>query len=455
MSITYPVTVVESLNLAIRTHFPFITPIDPAFHRTHEGVSRLVMLDRYAQKDRELKTLMVGDFVICIVRDDPKFPSRGLGTILFIDTDQYKVTVLLEEEFRGQLSDPCEIETGLIIRNLAQIEKPLELYYEQIAHRVGHALAQVEATPELQTKYSHLFTHELEELNLVPAGRVLYGAGSETLVTYFNCFVMPYIRDSRSGISDHRKEVMEIMSRGGGVGTNGSTLRPHGAIAKGVGGKSSGAVSWLNDIANLTNLVEQGGSRRGAQMIMLADWHPDIFEFIISKMQNPLILEWLSTNSNDEEIRMAAFNKLKFVPLSNKERTFFDDIVQTQGTLPERVVETARQKLMEGGHYEVNSPDFLTGANISVTLTKEFMQAVEDDTAYELRFPIWIHILPSKKPTTMPTGMKLAMFENGKPKATGSKCIAPFVPAIYGTSFVFVRPIPPNQEFSSWTMPTT
>src|SRR5690625_7140251 len=71
---------------------------------------------------------------------------------------------------------------------------------------------------------------------------------------------------------------MEIMSRGGGVGTNGSTLRPRNTLARGVNGKSSGSVSWLDDIAKLTHLVEQGGSRRGAQMIMLADWHPDIIE---------------------------------------------------------------------------------------------------------------------------------------------------------------------------------
>ena len=54
---------------------------------------------------------------------------------------------------------------------------------------------------------------------------------------------MPMPHDSREGISEHRKEVMEIMSRGGGVGTNGSTLRPKNAAAVGVGGKSSGAVS--------------------------------------------------------------------------------------------------------------------------------------------------------------------------------------------------------------------
>ena len=433
MTVSYSAAVIESLNEAIRKHFPFISPIEPSFHRTHEGVSRLVMLDRYAQKDRELKTLKVGDFIICIVREDPKFPSRGLGTVLAIDEDQHKVTVLLEEEFRGQLTDSSEIETGIIVRALIQIEKPLELYYEQIARRVGHALAEVETKPELQQHFGALFSKELEELNLVPAGRVLYGAGSGTAVTYFNCFVMPYIRDSRSGISDHRKEVMEIMSRGGGVGTNGSTLRPHGAIAKGVGGKSSGAVSWLNDIANLTNLVEQGGSRRGAQMIMLADWHPDIYEFIISKMQNPLILEWLSKNSNDEEIRMAAFNKLKFVPLNAKDRLFYDEIVAKEDLLPESVVETARQKLLEGGHYEVNSPDFLTGANISVTLTKEFMQAVEADDRYDLRFPDLDVYTPEQKVAYDAIGMKLAMFVNGPLKATPLRCIVPFVPEIYGT----------------------
>ena len=198
---------------------------------------------------------------------------------------------------------------------------------------------------------------------------------------------MPFVKDSRGGIAEHRKEVMEIMSRGGGVGTNGSTLRPKGAVAKGVGGKSSGSVSWLNDIANLTNLVEQGGSRRGAQMIMLADWHPDIITFIVSKMQNPLILEWLSKNSPDDEIKEEARNKLKFTPLSNIEREYYQEIADKEPTLSPELVDWAREKLHEGGKYEVVNPDFLSGANISVTLTKEFMHAIENDEDYELRFP--------------------------------------------------------------------
>ena len=172
------------------------------------------------------------------------------------------------------------------------------------------------------------------------------------------------------------------------VGTNGSTLRPKHALARGVNGKSSGSISWLNDIAQLTHLVEQGGSRRGAQMIMLADWHPDIIEFIISKMQNPSILRHLIATTEDEQIRRFAEQKLKFTPWTAEEisdlnalhdgyedRAQFDDMARIE------------QKLKDGGTYSVHNPEFLSGANISVAITKDFMKAIENDEEYALRFP--------------------------------------------------------------------
>ena len=221
---------------------------------------------------------------------------------------------------------------------------------------------------------------------------MLYGAGSGTDVTYFNCYVMPFVPDSREGISDHRKEVMEIMSRGGGVGTNGSTLRPRNTLARGVNGKSSGSVSWLDDIAQLTHLVEQGGSRRGAQMIMLADWHPDIIEFIISKMQNSRILRYLIENSEDEQIREVAEENLKFTPFSASELEMYETIAKHKnspghGGFSADVIKDAVLKVKEGGRYSVQNSDFLTGANISVTLTDDFMEAVDNDEDWELRFP--------------------------------------------------------------------
>lgn len=252
---------IERLNADIEL-FPQVHPITSSMNKTHKGVSRLVMLDRYSFKDTKKKTLKVGDFVVLTVKEDPKFPARGLGYITEIDVKNHRASVKVEEDYIGALEKPDEMKTGIIKRSLNVIDKPLEVFYEQIAKRNATALASVEKKPEKREKAFSEFYHELMNLNFIPAGRVLYGAGSETDVTYFNCYVMPFVQDSREGISDHRKQVMEIMSRGGGVGTNGSTLRPRNTLARGVNGKSSGAVSWLDDIAKLTHLVEQGGSRR-------------------------------------------------------------------------------------------------------------------------------------------------------------------------------------------------
>jgi ribonucleoside-diphosphate reductase alpha chain len=381
----------ERLNEDIRL-FPQVHPVTPDMKITHKGVSRLVMLDRYTFKDTEKITLTKGDFVVLTIKEDPKFPARGLGYILDIDWEKKRAKVLVEEEFRGVLDDPEESNTGVIDRSLDVIEKPLELFYEQIARRNATGLASVEETEAKRLEWFEKFYHELVSMNFIPAGRVLYGAGAETDVTYFNCYVMPFVADSREGISDHRKQVMEIMSRGGGVGTNGSTLRPRNTLAKGVNGKSSGSVSWLDDIAKLTHLVEQGGSRRGAQMIMLTDWHPDIIEFIISKMQNPRILRFLIENTSDETIKRLAKDKLKFIPLTEQEKAMYQGIVKFKsvpglGGFNEKIIADAEEKLEIGGNFSVHNSEFLTGANISVCLTKEFMEAVENDAEYELRFP--------------------------------------------------------------------
>lgn len=127
-------------------------------------------------------------------------------------------------------------------------------------------------------------------------------------------------------------------------------------------------------------------------MIMLSDWHPDIVEFIISKMQNPRILRFLIENTNDELISLLANEKLKFKPLTQQEEAMYQGIVNYKaipglGGFNESIIKEAETKLRDGGTYSVHNPEFLTGANISVTLTKDFMEAVENDGDYELRFP--------------------------------------------------------------------
>lgn len=103
------------------------------------------------------------------------------------------------------------------------------------------------------------------------------------------CFVIPSPEDSRGGILDNLKILTEIMARGGGVGVNLSTLRPRGSYIKTVNGTASGPVSWAELYSVITgDVIQQGGSRRGALMIMLDDDHPDIVEFIHAKKIDPL-----------------------------------------------------------------------------------------------------------------------------------------------------------------------
>lgn len=371
---------INTLNDTIKQHFSHLSLIDETMHIAYSGISRMVMLDRYSQKDLSLKTLARGDLVIAKIKYDTKFPT--LGTAFVKSFDDEKVVVQVEEEYINQI-DPSYNPTveGIIELNKGNITKPLEIYYEQIAKRVGYALA----LQEQDDKWKEEFFNEIATNNIVPAGRVLYGAGSGTNVTYFNCFVMPMPQDSREGISEHRKNVMEIMSRGGGVGTNGSSLRPKDTVALTVGGKSSGSVSWLNDIAQLTHLVQQGGSRRGAQMIILNDWHPDIIEFIISKMQKATILQWIFKNFQDDDIKRYAQDKLKFKPLNVFEKEMLEEVVRSSKS--DDLLMKAQSRLLEGGTYEVTDLEFLTGTNISVGISDDFMQAVKNDDIWQLRFP--------------------------------------------------------------------
>ena len=162
--------------------------------------------------------------------------------------------------------------------------QPLEFYPEQLWARVARGIASVEKTEELQAYWEKRFYEALTNFQFVPGGRILAGAGSGHQVTFYNCYVIPSPEDSRQGILDNLKTMTEIMARGGGVGINLSTLRPRGSYIKTVNGTASGPCSWAQLYSVATgDVIQQGGSRRGALMLMLDDDHPDIEEFITVK----------------------------------------------------------------------------------------------------------------------------------------------------------------------------
>jgi ribonucleoside-diphosphate reductase alpha chain len=152
---------------------------------------------------------------------------------------------------------------------------------EQMWERVANGIADVEKTPELKKQWAEEFYKAMQDFKFVPAGRILSGAGTGYQVTFFNCYVIPSPKDSRGGIMENITHTVEIQARAGGVGINLSSLRPNGARVRKVNGTSSGPVNWasLYSAAN-HDVIQQGGSRRGALMLMLHDWHPDVIEFI-------------------------------------------------------------------------------------------------------------------------------------------------------------------------------
>ncbi len=159
--------------------------------------------------------------------------------------------------------------------------KPTEKKPDEMWKRIAKAVASMEKNSK---KWQKSFYWAMKDFKYVPGGRILAGAGTGYSVTFYNCFVIPSPKDARGGILDTLKQMVEIMAHGGGVGINLSSLRPKGSRVKKVNGFSSGPCNWAELFSVATkDIIQQGGTRRGALMLMLWDWHPDIEEFITVK----------------------------------------------------------------------------------------------------------------------------------------------------------------------------
>ncbi|WP_340401420.1 adenosylcobalamin-dependent ribonucleoside-diphosphate reductase [Paenibacillus sp. FSL H8-0079] len=233
-----------------------------------EGLSEKIFLDRYAWKDADSNHAKVGDVVLVLTKDDPKFPTKEVGEII---------------ERKGQLVKVRTRSGEIIETNVEKLTLNIEKTPEEMWNRLAKAMASVESTADQRATWESKFRSVLEDWKLVPGGRIAAGAGASDELTLFNCYVIPSPQDSRSGIMRTLTEMTEIMARGGGVGINLSSLRPRRAVVKGVNGSSSGSVSWGGLFSYTTGLIEQGGSRRGALMLMMNDWHPDVLDFITVK----------------------------------------------------------------------------------------------------------------------------------------------------------------------------
>lgn len=217
--------------------------------------------------------------------------------------------------------------------------------FKEAMNRVAGALTD---NPE----HFKAFRETLLEMRFMPGGRIQGAIGSTkgTAVTAYNCFVSGAIEDSfvagHGSIMDRAKEAATTMRMGGGIGYDFSTLRPRGATIKKLQSSSSGPISFMGIYDAICCCIASSGHRRGAQMGVMRVDHPDIEEFIHAK-QPPKAAEPI----------MEALAKAK------------------PETIEWRLWYVALQAVYQ-----------LTGFNLSVAVTDEFMTAVEHGELFRLRF---------------------------------------------------------------------
>lgn len=186
----------------------------------------------------------------------------------------------VEDELKLTFNAISVLERRYLLKNEngKAIETPSQMF-----HRIAKAVVSAEAKndPDKATQNENEFYEIMSKLEFLPNSPTIMNAGTK-IGQLSACYVLP-VPDSIYGIFNTVRDMAIIHQSGGGTGFSFSQLRPKGDFVGSTGGVASGPLSFMRVFDTSTDVIKQGGRRRGANMAIIKVDHPDIIEFITSK----------------------------------------------------------------------------------------------------------------------------------------------------------------------------
>src|SRR5260370_32777465 len=205
---------------------------------------------------------------------------------------------------------------------------PIE-YWPVIVRRVVTHVSAAENDPSKREDFYEQMSEIMVAREFLPNTPCLVNAGRAN-GQLAACFVLE-VPDSIEGIMEHAKTTAIIHQTGGGTGMSYEFLRPAGAIVESTRGDASGPVSFMSVVNQVTDVVKQGGVRRGANMGMIRVTHPDILRFIHAK-NNQTTLVNFNTSVTVTDDFLKAVDSNEWFQLSFAEQPWtkpiFDPVTQ-------------------------------------------------------------------------------------------------------------------------------